>query len=99
MLKIHTNVEKQECFYKTIVRIRMRMTYLNTLNILKWKVKCQWVDHMYVLCLYDILMCICFLCFQVLNENPALQFVKVQWIWQCCDKKKLVPHQPFLIVP
>ncbi|KAK8380787.1 hypothetical protein O3P69_008018 [Scylla paramamosain] len=36
---------------------------------------------------------------EALNDNPALQFVKPQWIWQCCDKKKLVPHQPFLIVP
>ncbi|KAG0723167.1 DNA repair protein XRCC1 [Chionoecetes opilio] len=34
-----------------------------------------------------------------LNDNPALQFVKAQWIWQCCDKKKLAPHQPYLIVP
>ncbi|XP_050729841.1 DNA repair protein XRCC1-like [Eriocheir sinensis] len=36
---------------------------------------------------------------EALNDNPALQFVKAQWIWQCCDKKKLVPHQPYLIVP
>ncbi len=40
-----------------------------------------------------------FLSLQALTENPALQFVKAQWIWQCCDKKKLVPHQPYLIVP
>lgn len=36
---------------------------------------------------------------EALNDNPVLQFVKPQWIWQCCDKKKLVPPQPFLIVP
>lgn len=36
---------------------------------------------------------------EALNDNPVLQFVKPQWIWQCCDKKKAVPHQPFLIVP
>ncbi|XP_076066618.1 DNA repair protein XRCC1-like [Oratosquilla oratoria] len=36
---------------------------------------------------------------EALSDNPSLQFVKPQWIWKCSDKKKLVPHQPFLIVP
>ncbi|XP_045611538.2 DNA repair protein XRCC1 [Procambarus clarkii] len=36
---------------------------------------------------------------EALNENSSLQFVKPLWIWRCCDKQKLVPHQPYLIVP
>lgn len=36
---------------------------------------------------------------EALNENPSLQFVKPLWIWRCSDKQRLVPHQPFLIVP
>lgn len=36
---------------------------------------------------------------EALNENSSLQFVKPLWIWRCSDKQKLVPHQPFLIVP
>ncbi|KAL7636712.1 UNVERIFIED_CONTAM: hypothetical protein RMT77_012464 [Armadillidium vulgare] len=34
-----------------------------------------------------------------LEDNPNLQFVKSQWIWKCCNSEKMVPPQPFLIVP
>ncbi|XP_047488476.1 DNA repair protein XRCC1-like isoform X2 [Penaeus chinensis] len=34
-----------------------------------------------------------------LDENSSLQFVKPTWIWQCSNKEKLVPHQPYLVVP
>ncbi|XP_069974361.1 DNA repair protein XRCC1-like isoform X2 [Penaeus vannamei] len=34
-----------------------------------------------------------------LEENASLQFVKPAWIWKCSNKGKLVPHQPFLVVP
>ncbi|KAG7154615.1 DNA repair protein XRCC1-like isoform X2 [Homarus americanus] len=36
---------------------------------------------------------------EALNDNPNLQFVKPVWIWRCCDKQKLVPYQPYLVVP
>ncbi|XP_066972964.1 DNA repair protein XRCC1-like isoform X2 [Macrobrachium rosenbergii] len=34
-----------------------------------------------------------------LADNPSLQFVKPAWIWRCSDKQKLVPFQPFMVVP
>ncbi|XP_068240803.1 DNA repair protein XRCC1-like [Palaemon carinicauda] len=34
-----------------------------------------------------------------LSENASLQFVKPSWIWRCSDKQKLVPFQPFMVVP
>ncbi|KAK3881758.1 hypothetical protein Pcinc_013840 [Petrolisthes cinctipes] len=36
---------------------------------------------------------------EALNEHPSLQFVRPLWVWRCCDKQRLLPHQPYLIVP
>nr|KAG5708735.1 hypothetical protein BaRGS_034952 [Batillaria attramentaria] len=36
---------------------------------------------------------------QALSENPGLVFVKPKWIHACHDKNKLLPHQPYVVVP
>ncbi|XP_052270427.1 DNA repair protein XRCC1-like isoform X1 [Dreissena polymorpha] len=34
-----------------------------------------------------------------LSDNPSLVFVKPKWVHVCHDKQKLVPHQPYIVVP
>ncbi|XP_066575573.1 DNA repair protein XRCC1 isoform X2 [Amia ocellicauda] len=34
-----------------------------------------------------------------LMENSNLSFVKPRWIYVCNERQKLVPHQPFVVVP
>ncbi|XP_052801501.1 DNA repair protein XRCC1-like isoform X2 [Mya arenaria] len=34
-----------------------------------------------------------------LSDNPNLVFVKPKWVHVCHDKQKLVPHQPYIVVP
>ncbi|XP_070202995.1 DNA repair protein XRCC1-like isoform X2 [Littorina saxatilis] len=36
---------------------------------------------------------------EALTENPGLIFVKPQWLYTCHNKTKLVPHQPYVVVP
>ncbi|XP_041373401.1 DNA repair protein XRCC1-like [Gigantopelta aegis] len=36
---------------------------------------------------------------EALSENPNLVFVKPKWIRICHEKTKMVPHQPFIVVP
>ncbi|XP_064425703.1 DNA repair protein XRCC1 [Latimeria chalumnae] len=36
---------------------------------------------------------------EALTENSNLSFVKPRWIYMCNEKQKLVPHQPFMVVP
>ncbi|XP_076438303.1 DNA repair protein XRCC1-like isoform X2 [Babylonia areolata] len=36
---------------------------------------------------------------EALTENPALVFVKPQWIHSCHSKSRLTPYQPFIVVP
>jgi len=36
---------------------------------------------------------------EALNENPELIFVKPKWISSCHDKQKLLPYQPYIVVP
>ncbi|XP_039626531.1 DNA repair protein XRCC1 isoform X1 [Polypterus senegalus] len=34
-----------------------------------------------------------------LIENANLSFVKPRWIYACNDRQKLIPHQPYVVVP
>ncbi|KAM3829385.1 DNA repair protein XRCC1 isoform 4-T4 [Vipera latastei] len=36
---------------------------------------------------------------EALNENPNLSFVRPRWIYNCNDRQKLIPHQPYVVVP
>ncbi|KAK7078859.1 X-ray repair complementing defective repair in Chinese hamster cells 1 [Halocaridina rubra] len=36
---------------------------------------------------------------EALVENSSIQFVTPAWIWRCSDKQKLVPFQPYMVVP
>ncbi|GFO19050.1 DNA repair protein xrcc1-like [Plakobranchus ocellatus] len=36
---------------------------------------------------------------EALLENPGLVFVKPKWIFACHEKNKLLPYQPYIIVP
>ncbi|XP_048238746.1 DNA repair protein XRCC1-like isoform X2 [Haliotis rufescens] len=36
---------------------------------------------------------------EALSENPNLVFVKPQWLHMCHDKGKLMPYQPYIVVP
>lgn len=36
---------------------------------------------------------------EALSENPNLVFVKPRWIFACHDKSKLLPYQPYIVVP
>ena len=36
---------------------------------------------------------------QALTENSALAFVRPQWIFVCHQKQKLMPYQPYAVVP
>uniref|UniRef100_A0A0B7A2I6 BRCT domain-containing protein n=1 Tax=Arion vulgaris TaxID=1028688 RepID=A0A0B7A2I6_9EUPU len=36
---------------------------------------------------------------QAVSENPHLIFVKPTWITTCHEKNKLIPYQPYIVVP
>uniref|UniRef100_UPI00398E747E DNA repair protein XRCC1-like n=1 Tax=Pristiophorus japonicus TaxID=55135 RepID=UPI00398E747E len=36
---------------------------------------------------------------EALMENANLAFVKPRWVYVCNEKQRLVPHQPFVVVP
>ncbi|XP_030067471.1 DNA repair protein XRCC1 isoform X2 [Microcaecilia unicolor] len=36
---------------------------------------------------------------EALVENANLSFVKPRWIYTCNERQKLIPHQPFVVVP
>ncbi|XP_043936282.1 DNA repair protein XRCC1 isoform X2 [Protopterus annectens] len=36
---------------------------------------------------------------EALNENSSLLFVKPRWVYTCNERQKLIPHQPYLVVP
>ncbi|XP_072836256.2 DNA repair protein XRCC1 isoform X1 [Pogona vitticeps] len=36
---------------------------------------------------------------EALNENANLSFVRPRWIYTCKDRQKLIPHQPYVVVP
>ncbi|XP_067874837.1 DNA repair protein XRCC1 [Heterodontus francisci] len=36
---------------------------------------------------------------EALMENSNLAFVKPRWVYVCNEKQKLVPHQPYVVVP
>ncbi|RUS76889.1 hypothetical protein EGW08_015358 [Elysia chlorotica] len=36
---------------------------------------------------------------EALTENPGLVFVKPKWIFACHEKNKLLPYQPYIVVP
>ncbi|XP_029431955.1 DNA repair protein XRCC1 isoform X2 [Rhinatrema bivittatum] len=36
---------------------------------------------------------------EALIENANLSFVKPRWIYTCNERQKLIPHQPFVVVP
>ncbi|XP_064651039.1 DNA repair protein XRCC1-like [Lineus longissimus] len=36
---------------------------------------------------------------KALSDQPSLQFVKPQWVFDCDEKQKLMPHQKYLVVP
>ncbi|XP_071806723.1 DNA repair protein XRCC1-like [Asterias amurensis] len=36
---------------------------------------------------------------KALSDHPGLAFVRPKWIYNCCEKSKKVPYQPYVIVP
>ncbi|XP_048379867.1 DNA repair protein XRCC1 isoform X2 [Stegostoma tigrinum] len=36
---------------------------------------------------------------EALTENSNLAFVKPRWVYVCNEKQKMVPHQPYVVVP
>uniref|UniRef100_A0A8D2J2D3 DNA repair protein XRCC1 n=1 Tax=Varanus komodoensis TaxID=61221 RepID=A0A8D2J2D3_VARKO len=36
---------------------------------------------------------------EALNENANLSFVRPRWIYNCNERQKLIPHQPYVVVP
>ncbi|XP_077192922.1 DNA repair protein XRCC1 [Paroedura picta] len=36
---------------------------------------------------------------EALNENANLSFVRPRWIYNCNERRKLIPHQPYVVVP
>ncbi|XP_053253963.1 DNA repair protein XRCC1 isoform X1 [Podarcis raffonei] len=36
---------------------------------------------------------------EALNENANLSFVRPRWIYNCNQRQKLIPHQPYVVVP
>nr|XP_033819338.1 DNA repair protein XRCC1 isoform X2 [Geotrypetes seraphini] len=36
---------------------------------------------------------------EALVENANLSFVKPRWIYTCNERQKMIPHQPFVVVP
>ncbi|XP_077866648.1 DNA repair protein XRCC1-like [Saccoglossus kowalevskii] len=36
---------------------------------------------------------------QALSDNTTLAFIRPKWIYTCYDKQKIVPYQPYVVVP
>lgn len=36
---------------------------------------------------------------EALNDNANLSFVRPRWIYTCSERQRLVPHQPYVVVP
>ncbi|KAG8433800.1 hypothetical protein GDO86_012245 [Hymenochirus boettgeri] len=36
---------------------------------------------------------------EALNENANLSFVRPRWIYNCNERQKCIPHQPYVVVP
>ncbi|XP_053547061.1 DNA repair protein XRCC1 [Bombina bombina] len=36
---------------------------------------------------------------EALNENASLSFVRPRWIYNCNERQKYIPHQPYVVVP
>ncbi|XP_035677969.1 DNA repair protein XRCC1-like [Branchiostoma floridae] len=36
---------------------------------------------------------------EALSDNSDLTFVRPQWVYKCSEKGKMVPHQPYIVVP
>ncbi|KAM4651751.1 DNA repair protein XRCC1 isoform 2-T2 [Discoglossus pictus] len=36
---------------------------------------------------------------EALNENGNLSFVRPRWIYNCNERQKCIPHQPYVVVP
>ncbi|XP_053123563.1 DNA repair protein XRCC1 [Hemicordylus capensis] len=36
---------------------------------------------------------------EALNENANLSFVRPRWVYNCNERQKLIPHQPYVVVP
>ncbi|XP_075462553.1 DNA repair protein XRCC1 isoform X1 [Ascaphus truei] len=36
---------------------------------------------------------------EALNENASISFVRPRWIYNCNERQKCIPHQPYVVVP
>ncbi|XP_074836700.1 DNA repair protein XRCC1 [Carettochelys insculpta] len=36
---------------------------------------------------------------EALNDNATLSFVRPRWIYTCNERQRLIPHQPYVVVP
>ncbi|XP_077116121.1 DNA repair protein XRCC1 [Ranitomeya variabilis] len=36
---------------------------------------------------------------EALNDNASLYFVRPRWIYNCNERQKCIPHQPYVVVP
>uniref|UniRef100_A0A8C8SRT8 DNA repair protein XRCC1 n=1 Tax=Pelusios castaneus TaxID=367368 RepID=A0A8C8SRT8_9SAUR len=36
---------------------------------------------------------------EALNDNASLSFVRPRWIYTCNERQRLIPHQPYVVVP
>ncbi|XP_063798550.1 DNA repair protein XRCC1 [Pseudophryne corroboree] len=36
---------------------------------------------------------------EALNDNTSLSFVRPRWIYNCNERQKCIPHQPYVVVP
>ncbi|KAG8549007.1 hypothetical protein GDO81_023157, partial [Engystomops pustulosus] len=36
---------------------------------------------------------------EALNDNASLSFVRPRWIYNCNERQKCIPHQPYVVVP
>ncbi|XP_056399137.1 DNA repair protein XRCC1 [Hyla sarda] len=36
---------------------------------------------------------------EALNDNASLHFVRPRWIYNCNERQKCIPHQPYVVVP
>ncbi|KAG9470816.1 hypothetical protein GDO78_016667 [Eleutherodactylus coqui] len=36
---------------------------------------------------------------EALNDNTSLYFVRPRWIYNCNERQKCIPHQPYVVVP
>ncbi|EMP41457.1 DNA repair protein XRCC1 [Chelonia mydas] len=36
---------------------------------------------------------------EALNDNANLSFVRPRWIYTCTERQRLIPHQPYVVVP